>query len=97
MGKNFLKQKFRIRRSFAHSGIDHLKELGFIVEVKYWWFPIWMTANLSIIEGDKLSTGYAMFETENGAMDYINRRYVIYTYDDMPKIIGRHGQENKED
>ena len=97
MGKNFLKPKFRIRRTFLRKEDGKLYEEGYLVEVRYWWFPIWVTANISIVEDGRLMTSFAAFSDVRSAEDYINRRYVIYTYDDMPKIIGKHGQKGGKD
>jgi len=90
MNKNFFKPKFRIRRSFVGHEIDKTQEFGYLVEVKYWWFPIWVTANINVINSGKLETSFANFMTEEQAHDYISRRYVIYSFNDMPKLVDRH-------
>lgn len=93
MGKSFFKPKFRIRRSFVGRGIDKIDESGYLVEVKYWWFPVWVTATVNIIDGGKLTTAFAVFNNNEMAVDYIKRRYTVYTFDNLPQIIDEDGKD----
>lgn len=94
MLKNIFKPKFRIRKSFVGKGIDKIEEYGYLVEVRYWWFPIWVTANINIIDGNKLSTGFASFTSEEQAVDYISRRYVVYSFGNINKTPRGHEEQD---
>ena len=93
MNKSFFKPKFRIMQAFTVNSLKTYERDGFVVEVKYWWFPVWVTATLTVIEGGKIITGFASFKTEEDAKDYISRRWTVYGYSDSPKLFGRHEQE----
>lgn len=73
---SFFKPKFRIRQVYD----TEKKVAGYLVEVRIWWFPFWIAANMHIVDQGKVTTSYAIFNDENSAGEYILRRYTIYSY-----------------
>ena len=44
-----------------------------------WWFPVWFIALRQIFESGRINTGYAVFNSEEDATEYIKRRYNVIT------------------
>ncbi len=85
MTGNFFKPRFRVERTYDKDSSPK----GFIVLVRHWWFPVWVTAMAQFNAGEgRYTSAPAFFNTEEDACEYIVRRYRVITDGDDGEQVG---------
>jgi hypothetical protein len=86
MSKSFFKPKFRIQRvAITDSPNEKVTFIGYVVQVKYWWLPIWCDAFMPVKDSssNRTSNTTAFFNDQEDAIEYVSRRYTVIDYNDF--------------
>ena len=86
MSKSFFKPKFRIQRVATTDSLNEkVTFIGYLVQVKYWWLPIWWDAFMPVKDSTSktTSTTTAFFNELEDAIEYISRRYAVINCNDF--------------
>ena len=86
MSKSFFKPKFRIQRVATTDSLNEkVTFIGYLVQVKYWWLPIWWDAFMPVKDSSSntTSTATAFFSDQEDAIEYVSRRYTVIDYNEF--------------